>query len=365
MTHTPASAPIGAATPLAERASAIAMRLIEPLGLLPAHAAPEAVAAGFALALAGAGAFTAVRLIDSEARLIAAADLPAAWRDVAARLAAPVPGWAGLPPRPAVMGIINVTPDSFSDGGRHLDPGRAAERAGAMVEAGAAMLDVGAESTRPGAAPVPPDEEQDRLLPVLLRLRHLGVPISVDTRNAPTMAAALDAGANIINDVSALTHDPEAAALIARRGCPVVLMHMRGTPATMMQLRSYTDVAVDVTRELGARVAAAEAAGIPRERIAIDPGIGFAKGPRQSLAMLARLPLLLNLGCRILVGVSRKGLIGALSGEPDPSARLPGSLAAGLFAVRQGAAILRAHDVEGTVAALRTWEALAGWVGTE
>ncbi len=165
----------------------------------------------------------------------------------------------------------------------------------------------------------------------------------------------------IVNDVSALTHDPDAAGLVARRGCPVVLMHMRGTPATMMSLRDYEDVAVDVTRELAARVDAAEAAGIPRARIAVDPGIGFAKGRRQSLAVLARLPLLLNLGCRILVGVSRKSLIGALTGEDLPAARAPGSLAAGLFAIMRGAAILRVHDVEETVAALRVWEALSGW----
>ena len=174
------------------------------------------------------------------------------------------------------------------------------------------------------------------------------------------MEAALDAGAHAVNDISALTHDPASASLVARRGCPVVLMHMRGTPATMMGLRGYGDVAVEVTRELAARVAAAEAAGIARARIAIDPGIGFAKGRAQNLAMLARLPILLNLGCRILVGVSRKAFIGALSGAPDPAARLPGSLAAGLFAVGLGASILRVHDVAETVAALRCREALAG-----
>ena len=337
------------------------MRLIEPLGLLPPHAAADAVAAGFALPLAGAGAFTLARLVYEETAPIAVTALTGAWRDTAARLGDAPPAWAGLPSHPAVMGIINVTPDSFSDGGRHLDPGRAVERAAAMIDAGVAMLDVGAESTRPGAEPVTISEEQQRLLPVLRRLAGLGVPISVDTRNAATMAAALDAGASVINDVSALTHDPDSAKLIARRGCPVVLMHMRGTPATMMQFRTYGDVAVDVTRELADRLAMAEAAGIARERIAIDPGIGFAKGRRDSVAMLARLPILCNLGCRILVGVSRKSLIGELTGSKDPGSRLPGSLAAGLFAVGLGATILRVHDVEETVAALRTWRALSAW----
>src|SRR6185437_6112864 len=166
------------------------MRLIEPVGLLSPHVAGDAVAAGIALPLAGGGAFTAARLIDRETRLVATRDLPAEWRPEAARLAAPPPPWAGLPCRPSVMGIINVTPDSFSDGGRHFDAGRAAARAAEMVAAGAAMLDVGAESTRPGAAPVTPEEERRRLLPVLARLVPLGVPVSVDTRNAGTMAAA-------------------------------------------------------------------------------------------------------------------------------------------------------------------------------
>ena len=335
-------------------------RLIEPLGLVPAHEARAAVAAGIALPLASGAAYTAARLIDADTELIAARDLPDGWRAEAARLAAPVPPWAGLPAHPSVMGILNVTPDSFSDGGQHFDPGRAAAHAAAMVEAGAAMLDLGAESTRPGAAPVSPAEEQARLLPVIRRIAGIGVPLSVDTRNAATMEAALDAGAHAVNDISALTHDPAAAPFVARRLCPVVLMHMRGTPATMMRLRDYGDVAVEVTRELAARIAAAEAAGIARERIAIDPGIGFAKGRAQNLAMLARLPILLNLGCRILVGVSRKAFIGELSGAPEPAARLPGSLAAGLFAAGLGASILRVHDVAETVAALRCREAIAG-----
>jgi dihydropteroate synthase len=174
------------------------------------------------------------------------------------------------------------------------------------------------------------------------------------------MAAALDAGAAIVNDVSALAHDPAAAPLLAKRGCPVVLMHMRGTPETMASLASYADVAVEVTRELAARIAVAEAAGIARASIAVDPGIGFAKRVRHSLEAMRHLPLLLNLGCRILVGVSRKSFISGVADGSGPKDRLPGSLAGALFALCRGAAILRVHDVAETVQAVRIWRAIAG-----
>jgi dihydropteroate synthase len=182
--------------------------------------------------------------------------------------------------------------------------------------------------------------------------------VSIDTRNAATMAAALDAGAAIVNDISALTHDPDAAALAAARGCPVVLMHMRGDPASMNARAAYTDIAPEVVDELAARIQAAEQAGIARDAIAIDPGIGFAKLAPHSLELLRRLPELAVLGCPILVGVSRKSFIGRIGGESDPQRRLPGSLAAGLFAVSRGAQILRVHDVAETVQALRLWGAL-------
>jgi dihydropteroate synthase len=185
------------------------------------------------------------------------------------------------------------------------------------------------------------------------------VPLSVDTRNAAVMAAALEAGASIVNDISALAHDPDAVRVVAAAGCPVILMHMRGTPATMMQFRRYDDVAADVTRELAARMAAAEAAGVARERIALDPGIGFAKGEAENLAMLAGLPVLCALGRPVVVGVSRKAFIGRIAGVQTPAERGAGSLAAGLFAVGLGAAILRVHDVAETVQALRVWQALA------
>jgi dihydropteroate synthase len=257
------------------------------------------------------------------------------------------------------MGIVNVTPDSFSDGGRHFDAGAAVAAGLAMVEAGAALLDIGGESTRPGSAGISVEEERRRVIPVIRGLRDAGVPLSVDTRNAATMAAALEAGAAIVNDISALAHDPGATGVVARWGCPVILMHMRGTPATMMQFRQYGDVAADVTRELQARMAVAEAAGIAREQIALDPGIGFAKGETENLAMLAGLPVLCALGRPVVVGVSRKAFIGRIAGVERPEARGPGSLAAGLFALGLGAAVLRVHDVAETVQGVRVWQALA------
>jgi dihydropteroate synthase len=269
-----------------------------------------------------------------------------------------VDDWAGLClDRPRVMGVLNVTPDSFSDGGDFLGPDTAIAAGLAMAAAGADIVDVGGESTRPQSAPTPPAEEQKRILPVIRALAIAGLRISVDTRHASTMAAALDAGATIVNDVYALAHD-RAAALVASRGCPVVLMHMRGTPADMYAQARYDDVAADVMRELGERIEAAERAGITPDRIVIDPGIGFAKTAEQSVELLRRLPELGALGRPILVGVSRKSFLGAVSGERDPRHRLPGSLAAGLFALTRGASILRVHDVPETIQAIRVWQTL-------
>jgi dihydropteroate synthase len=229
----------------------------------------------------------------------------------------------------------------------------------AMAAAGADIVDVGGESTRPGTTPTAPDEEQSRVLPVIRALAEAGVRVSIDTRNATTMAAALDAGAAIVNDISALTHDPASAALVAARRCPVILMHMRGDPATMNARAVYADIAREVIDELAARIQAAERAGIDRELIAIDPGIGFAKLAPHSLELLRRLPELAVLRRPILVGVSRKSFVGRLGDEPEPRRRLPGSLAAGLFAVSRGARILRVHDVPETIQALKLWNALA------
>jgi dihydropteroate synthase len=312
------------------------------------------VAAGVAVPLAGGPcAFALLRHGD------AILPVERAPRDLLDRLAAPAPPWAGLT-APAVMGVLNVTPDSFSDGGRHADPARAVEAGLAMHAAGAALIDVGGESTRPGAAPLPQEEEAGRVLPVIRALAAAGVAVSVDTRHAATMAAALDAGARVVNDVSALTHDPAAAAVVAGAGCPVVLMHMRHDPVTMTARAAYADVAQEVTAELAARVAAAEAAGIARANIAVDPGVGFAKTAAHNLDLLPRLAMLHALGCRLVVGASRKGFIGRLSGVPDPAARLAGSLAVALHAVALGATVLRVHDVAETVQALRVWQALRG-----
>ncbi|HME20595.1 MAG TPA: dihydropteroate synthase [Acetobacteraceae bacterium] len=267
--------------------------------------------------------------------------------------------WAGLSlDRPRVMGVLNITPDSFSDGGDFLDPDAAIEAGLAMAAAGADIIDVGGESTRPQSRPTPQGEEERRILPVIHALAAAGLRVSVDTRHAATMAAALDAGAAIVNDVYALGYDTATAPLVAARGCPVVLMHTRGTPADMYAQARYDDVAAEVTRELGQRIEAAERAGIARDRMAVDPGIGFAKTAEQSVELLRRLPELRSLGCPIVVGVSRKSFIGTVSGEQDPRRRLPGSLAAGLFALSRGAAILRVHDVPETIQAIKVRRAL-------
>lgn len=330
--------------------------IAEPLGLITGPAAADAVLAGHAAWLVGGPvAFTLLR---QGGRIHPIADAsPAAL----AALTRAIPDWAGLP-HGSVMGVLNITPDSFSDGGSFADPGGAIAAGLAMVEAGAALIDVGGESTRPGAAPVSPAEECARILPVIRGLAGHGVTVSIDTRNATTMQAALDAGARIVNDVSALTHDPAAARLVAAAGCPVILMHMRHDPASMTRLARYDDVAREVTEELAARIAEAEAAGIARANIAIDPGIGFAKTPAHNLLLLPRLAMLLSLGCRIVVGVSRKSFIGRLSGVTEPKHRAAGSIAAGLHALVHGASILRVHDVAETVQAVRVWRGVAGLV---
>jgi dihydropteroate synthase len=268
--------------------------------------------------------------------------------------------WAGLSlERPLIMGILNLTPDSFSDGGhlRGLDATLAVARA--MLAAGADILDIGGESTRPGAEAIAPEEEQARILPAIRALAEAGAVISVDTRHAGTMALALDAGARIVNDVTALTHDRRSAGLVASRGAPVVLMHMRGTPATMNSLNQYEDIGQEVAAELSAQLDAALGAGIARGSIAIDPGIGFAKVGPQNIALLRNLTPLRALGLPLVVGLSRKGFIGAVSGEPVAARRLGGSIAGALFALSQGARILRVHDVAETVQSARVWRALA------
>lgn len=256
------------------------------------------------------------------------------------------------------MGILNVTPDSFSDGGRHFDRQAAIDAAMQMQRDGAEIIDIGGESTRPGAAAVSIDEELDRVVPVIEILRQRSpVAISVDTRNAKVAAAAVDAGADIVNDVSALRHDHDMAALVASREVPVILMHMRGNPGTMQQLASYDDVVADVARELMASVGLAIAAGVHSDRILVDPGIGFAKTYDHNLALLARCGELARLG-PLVIGASRKAFIGHLTGRPGGPERMAGSLAAVAAAHRGGAAIVRVHDVRETSDFLRVCEAI-------
>jgi len=261
--------------------------------------------------------------------------------------------------RPSIMGVINVTPDSFSDGGDRFDAGRAIEDGLAMREAGAVLLDVGGESTRPGAEVVPPDEELRRVVPVVRGLADQGAKVSIDSRRTRVMAAALDAGAAVINDVTALAGDPESLGLAARAGVPVVLMHMQGEPRTMQADPAYDDAALDVYDFLAARVAACEAGGIGRERIMLDPGIGFGKTLDHNLEILEQLALYHGIGCPLLLGVSRKSFISRLAGAAPPKARVPGSLAAALAGVARGVQMLRMHDVAETAQALEVWQAIA------
>jgi dihydropteroate synthase len=255
--------------------------------------------------------------------------------------------------RPLVMGVVNVTPDSFSDGGRFLDADAAIARARALIDEGVDLVDVGGESTRPGAAPVSESEELARILPVVRELRDF--PVSVDTRHASVMREALAAGASMINDVEALTA-PGALDAVAGSDCAVCLMHKKGDPATMQQEPRYGDVVGEVRDYLAQRIAACEAAGIARSRIVADPGFGFGKTVEHNLTLLKRLPELSSLGVPLAAGWSRKSSLGRLTGR-DTGERLAGSLAAALLALLGGAKILRVHDVRETRDVVLVWEA--------
>lgn len=267
-------------------------------------------------------------------------------------------------PRPLVMGIVNVTPDSFSDGGRFFDPTVAIEHALLLVGAGADILDVGGESTRPGADAVCEDEEFRRVVPVIEALaKRTAIPISVDTSKPAVARAAIAAGASIVNDVTGFT-DPAMIALAASTGCGVVAMHMRGDPRTMQLDPQYSDVVGEVRDYLAQRISALVNAGIARAAVAIDPGIGFGKTLDQTLQQLRELPKLQSLGVPVCVGVSRKGFLGQITGKPR-SERSAGSLAVACFAMAHGAAqILRVHDVAAHADAVRLWERL-GPITTE
>ena len=261
--------------------------------------------------------------------------------------------------RPLVMGVLNVTPDSFSDGGRFLEPDAAVKHALEMVEEGADVIDIGAESSRPGAEPVPEEEELRRLIPVVREVfRRVEVPVSVDTTKAAVARRALDAGAAIINDISALQDDPAMAAVVAEAGAGLVLMHRQGTPKTMQQAPRYGDVVADVREFLRERMQAAGRAGIAADHILLDPGIGFGKNLSHNLALLARLEELRPLGRPILVGVSRKSFIGEAL-DRKAGDRLMGTAAAVAAAVLRGARMVRVHDVRAMKDVVRMVDAIA------
>lgn len=270
-----------------------------------------------------------------------------------------VASFAGLTlDRPRIMGIVNVTPDSFSDGGEALRIEDAVARGRAILEAGADILDIGGESTRPGATPVSVDEECNRVLPVIEALAADGAVVSIDSRHAAVMSAAVDAGASIINDVTALGGDPGSMGVAAGRGVPVILMHMQGEPRTMQDNPTYTTPSRDIRNYLAGRIAACESAGISRSRIAVDAGIGFGKTLDHNLEILARMDTLHELGCAVVLGASRKGFIGQLSPARDPRERVAGSVAAALAVRALGAQIFRVHDVMETRQAFNVWEAI-------
>lgn len=260
---------------------------------------------------------------------------------------------------PQVMGILNMTPDSFSDGGKYLDDPQAAADSGfTMSAAGAAIVDVGGESTRPNADKVAEVDEIKRTAPVIEKLAAAGVPVSIDTRKAGVMEAALSAGAALVNDVSALQHEPRSLDVVAQAGCPVVLMHSPSSGHDPHADRDYEDVVTDVFDALEARIAACEAAGIGREKIIVDPGLGFGKTLQDNLAIVNRLAIYQGLGVAVLLGASRKRMIGALSNEASADARLGGSLALAMRGIEAGAQLLRVHDVSETVQAVHVWRGL-------
>jgi dihydropteroate synthase len=259
---------------------------------------------------------------------------------------------------PKIMGVVNVTPDSFSDGGEHHTTETAIAHGIRLTEEGADILDVGGESTRPGAAQVSPETEQQRVLPVIKELCSRGLTVSIDTRNASTMAAAIGAGSKIVNDVTALSGDPAALGVVQREKCSVILMHMQGTPKTMQETPTYEWAPLDVFDYLEARVKVCMDAGIDRRKISIDPGIGFGKTDDHNLDLLKSLSMLHGVGCPVLLGASRKSFIGRVSDVDTPKQRLPGSLAVALDGIHQGVQIVRVHDAAETRQAIGMLNAL-------
>ena len=260
--------------------------------------------------------------------------------------------------RPLVMGIVNATPDSFSDGGQHLTRDAAIAHAHRLIAEGADILDIGGESTRPGAVPVSIQQELDRVLPIIEGLRGIAVPVSVDTFKPEVMRAAIAAGCSMVNDVNAL-QDEASMRVVAQSGVAVCLMHKQGDPKTMQAQPRYQNVVEEVKVFLSERIAAAQAAGIDTDRLVIDPGFGFGKSVAHNFSLLANLSELAELGVPMLAGLSRKSMLGAVTGQ-EVAQRLPASVAAALIAVQRGAAIVRVHDVRATVDVLKVWYAVNG-----
>jgi dihydropteroate synthase len=344
---------------------------LEPVGLLYGAVAKEAVALDAALPLAGGPvAFGAVRIWEGEPGNIKHAIVRTATilaigeprvKDLLDRLIAPRAPIAGLAfDQPRIMGIVNVTPDSFSDGGEYLEPEAAIAHAKKLAAEGADIVDIGAESTRPGASPVPAGEELRRLLPVLQGLGGLGVPVSADTRKPEVMREAAAAGAAILNDVSALTFSEDSLSTAVALKMPLILMHAQGSPETMQASPAYKDVAIEVYSFLEERIEAAAAAGVPREAIIADPGIGFGKTRAHNLKLLQCIGLFHGLGVPLLAGLSRKSSLQSLSGAKGAKESGAGSLAAALDAASQGVQIVRMHDVAAMRQALSLWKPLRG-----
>lgn len=350
---------------------------IRPLGVYAAQpganspAAPHEIWGGLPLA-GGPLAFSALEVLErspggTQRRTIGLGDLferdwgrnTLAASDLIEEIRAPRARLAGLSlDRPRIMGIVNVTPDSFSDGGQHDSATAAIAHGLRLAEEGADILDIGGESTRPGSDAVALDDELRRVLPVIEGLRaKTDTLISIDTRKAEVMRRAAQAGADILNDVSALTHDPDSLAVAAESGLPVMLMHAQGDPKTMNDDPQYSDVVLDVFDFLEQRIRICVAAGIAKSRLVADPGIGFGKHLVHNVAVLNAMSLYHGLGVPVLLGASRKKLIGQLCNVDDPRDRIPGSIAAALHSIAQGVQIVRVHDVAATRQAIAVWEA--------
>ena len=352
---------------------------IRPVGIFEARRGEEQGEVWGGLALAGGPlAFSAIEVIErhgtgARRRVIGLSDVfERDWgrntlsaSDLLEAVRSPRPRLAGLSMDvPRIMGIVNVTPDSFSDGGSFASAQGAVDHGLRLVEEGADILDIGGESTRPGSDPVPLEEELARVMPVLEGLRaKTDARISVDTRKGDVMRRAAAAGADILNDVSALTHDAAAMHAAAETGLPVILMHAQGDPKTMNDDPVYSDVALDVFDFLEKRIAACEAAGIPKAKLVVDPGIGFGKHLHHNVTVLSSMSLYHGLGVPVLLGASRKKIIGQLCNVEAPKDRVPGSIAAVLSAIAQGVQIVRVHDVAATRQAVSVWRAVGA--GTE